>query len=84
MAATERELMAARIFTRAVFPVMKVVLNDVPSMKKKFENVKAGSSSSRTTMPRRSARVWCLTTGTFSVEQGVTDNAGYHLLASRQ
>lgn len=39
--ATERELLAARLFTHAVFPVIKVLLNDDPGTKKKFENVKA-------------------------------------------
>lgn len=39
--ATPREMIASRIFFRAVFPVMKVVLQDVPAMKKKFEKVNA-------------------------------------------
>ncbi len=39
--ATETELIAARIFLRAVFPVMKVVLADVPKIGKKFEGVTA-------------------------------------------
>ena len=39
--ATRTELMAARIYLQAVFPVMKVVLADDPAMKKKFEGVTA-------------------------------------------
>ena len=39
--ATERELLAARIYLRAVFPVMKVVLSDVPAMQKRFAGVTA-------------------------------------------
>ena len=39
--ATERELLASRLFTRAVFPVMKVILNDDPKMKEKFKEVEA-------------------------------------------
>lgn len=39
--ATQMELMAARIYLRAVFPVMKVMLADDPAMKKKFEGVTA-------------------------------------------
>ncbi len=39
--ATATELITARIFLRAVFPVMKVVLADVPKMGKKFEGVTA-------------------------------------------
>ena len=36
---TARELLAARLFLRAVLPVMKVVLTDDPKMRKKFEGV---------------------------------------------
>ncbi len=39
--ATERELLAARLFTHAVFPIMKVILADDPKMKAKFSDVKA-------------------------------------------
>ncbi|MFZ5569514.1 MAG: hypothetical protein ACOZF0_03860 [Thermodesulfobacteriota bacterium] len=39
--ATPTELMSARIFLRALFPVMKVVLSDDPAMKRKFEGVTA-------------------------------------------
>jgi len=39
--ATERELLAARLFTYAVFPVIKVLLNDDPGTKKKFATVVA-------------------------------------------
>ncbi len=41
MAATERELLAARIFFRAAFPVIKVILEDDPGMKKAFAKVQA-------------------------------------------
>lgn len=39
--ASERELLAARIICRAVFPVVKVLLEDDPGMKRRFENVSA-------------------------------------------
>jgi len=39
--ATEKDLITSRIILRAILPVMKVVLEDVPSMKKKFEGTKA-------------------------------------------
>jgi len=39
--ATEKDLLVARIFLRALFPVMKVPLNDDPKMKKKFKGVTA-------------------------------------------
>ncbi len=38
---TERELLAARLFTRAVFPVIKVILQDDPKMAAKFRDVTA-------------------------------------------
>ncbi|MBN2360895.1 MAG: hypothetical protein JXR83_15675 [Deltaproteobacteria bacterium] len=41
MAATERELLTARIFMRAAFPVMKVVLEDLPSIGNRFRGVSA-------------------------------------------
>jgi len=39
--ATEKELLTARLFFRAVFPIIKVILNDDPGMNKKFKDVKA-------------------------------------------
>ncbi len=39
--ATERDLLTARLFLRALFPVMKVVLSDVPKMKNRFKDVTA-------------------------------------------
>jgi len=39
--ATERELLTARLFFRAVFPIIRVILEDDPKMKHKFRNVKA-------------------------------------------
>ena len=35
------ELLKARIFLRALFPVMKVALNDDPNMKKRFDGINA-------------------------------------------
>jgi len=37
----DQELMTARLFFRAAFPVMKVVLQDDPAIRKSWENVKA-------------------------------------------
>lgn len=39
--ATTKDLITSRIILRAILPVMKVVLEDIPSMKKKFEGVRA-------------------------------------------
>ena len=41
MGASEKDIMTARLFFRAAFPVMKVPLNDDPKIKKAFENEKA-------------------------------------------
>ena len=41
MAATQQELMTARLFFNAAFPVMQVVLDDDPKMHKKFKGVRA-------------------------------------------
>ncbi len=39
--ATERELLTARLFFRAVFPIIKVILSDDPKINNSFKNVKA-------------------------------------------
>ena len=39
--ATERELLTARLFFRAVFPIIKVILHDDPKMNNKFKDVNA-------------------------------------------
>ncbi len=41
MGASEKDIMTARLFFRAAFPVMKVPLNDDPKIKKLFESEKA-------------------------------------------
>lgn len=38
---TERELLTARLFLQALFPVMKIVLSDVPKMNSRFKDVTA-------------------------------------------
>lgn len=40
MAASDKDIMTARLFFRAAFPVMKVPLNDDPKLKKLFANEK--------------------------------------------
>ncbi len=75
MAATEKELMAARIFMRAVFPVIKVMLSDVPSMKKKFENVKARVQFVADNDGEKIGACLVFDNGDFSVEQGVGESA---------
>jgi len=41
MGASEKDIMTARLFFRAAFPVMTVPLNDDPKIRKLFESVKA-------------------------------------------
>jgi hypothetical protein len=41
MAATPQDIITAKLFFNAAFPVMKVVLEDDPAMKAKFQDVKA-------------------------------------------
>ncbi len=41
MAATDRELLAARIYLRAVLPVMKIMIEDVPGIREKFSDTTA-------------------------------------------
>ncbi len=41
MPTTDEELMTAKLFMGAAFPVMQVVLDDDPKMKEKFKNVRA-------------------------------------------
>ena len=74
MAATEKELMAARIFLRAVFPVMKVVLSDVPSMKAKFSDVQARVQFIANNDGERIGAHLVFDRGEFSVVQGICDN----------
>ena len=38
MGASEKDIMTARLFFRAAFPVMKVPLNDDPKIRKLFES----------------------------------------------
>jgi len=72
--ATERELLAARLFTHAVFPVIRVILNDDPKIDKRFMHVsatvqftakdKAGDIGARLVFDK----------GEFRVEQGIYEN----------
>ncbi len=72
--ATERELLAARIFLRAVLPIIKVVLQDVPKMKKKFEKVTAKVQFVADNDGEPVGAHLVFDNGEFRVEQGVCDN----------
>ncbi len=72
--ATERDLLAARLFTHAVFPVIKVILNDDPAMKNRFRDVSA-SVQFRAKNEGGDIGAWLyFDKGDFRVEQGMCDN----------
>jgi len=72
--ATERELLAARLFTHAVFPVMKVILNDDPKMKEKFSDVTANVQF-RAKDTAGDIGAWLVfDRGEFRVEQGICES----------
>lgn len=69
--ATERELLASRIFLRAVLPVIKVVLEDVPAMKRKFERVTAKVQFTAQDPNGPVGACLVFDHGSFQVEQGI-------------
>jgi hypothetical protein len=69
--ASERELLAARIFLRAVLPVIKVLLEDDPAVKKRFENVRAKVQFTAGSEGERIGAFLVFEKGAFSVEQDV-------------
>jgi len=72
--ATATELMTARIFLRAVFPVMKVVLADVPKMGKKFEGVTAKIQFTAKDPEGDIGAYLNFTNGELEIVQGISDN----------
>lgn len=72
--ATERELLTARIFLRALFPVMKVVLSDVPSMKKKFEGMTAKIQFAAKNGSGELGAYLDFKNGELEIMQGICDN----------
>jgi hypothetical protein len=74
MPATERELLAARIFMRAVFPVVKVVIEDVPAMKKRFEGVQAKVLFAAKNADERIGATLVFDESGFRVEHSLCDN----------
>jgi hypothetical protein len=72
--ATERELLAARLFTHAVFPVMKGILNDDPKMKQKFSDVEANVQF-RAKDTAGDIGAWLVfNKGEFTVQQGICES----------
>ena len=72
--ATERDILAARLFTHAVFPVIRVILNDDPNMNKRFRNVKANVQFTAKDEAGDIGARLIFDKGEFSVEQGIYEN----------
>ena len=74
MGASEQDIMTARLFFRAAFPVMKVPLNDDPKMKKAFENVKANIQFSAANGQDKIGAYLTFDNGEFTATEGFCDN----------
>lgn len=72
--ATEKDLITSRIILRAILPVMKVVLEDVPSMKKKFKGVKAKVLFRTTEDGKDIGACLIFNDGDFKVDPGICDD----------
>lgn len=72
--ATERELLAARLFFRAVFPIIKVILQDDPKMKQKFKDVKAEIQFIARDDKDPVGAYLVFNNGEFNVEYGISNN----------
>jgi hypothetical protein len=68
---TERELLAARIFLRAVLPVIKVLLEDDSAVKKKFGDVSAKIQFAAGPDGNKTGAALVFDKGAFRVEQGI-------------
>jgi hypothetical protein len=73
MGASNYELLSARMFFRAVFPVMKVVLNDDPKMKKKFQKVTSKVQISAMNDDEKIGAYLVFDKGDFMVKQGIVE-----------
>lgn len=69
--ATERQMLAARIILRAVLPVSKVVIDQVPSMKKKFQGVSAKFQIAAKNGSDEIGAHFIFTDGSLEVVQGI-------------
>lgn len=72
--ATDRELLAARLFFKAVFPIIKVILQDDPKMNRKFQDVKAEIQFTAKD-EKGPVGAWLIfNNGEFSVDYGICRN----------
>jgi hypothetical protein len=72
--ATQRELLAARIFLRAVLPVIKVLLTEDPAFKKRFAKVNAKVQFLAKNEPADVGACLVFENGDFRVEQGICNS----------
>lgn len=68
------ELLSARLFFRAVFPVIKVLLNDDQKIKKKFRNVTAKVQISAMNDSEIIGACLIFNKGEFCINQGIEEN----------
>ncbi len=71
---TERDLLASKIILRAIFPVMKVVVNDDPKFKKKFSGLSAKIQFVGKYNGEDMGAALVFNNGALEIEQGVLDN----------
>jgi len=71
---TEKELLAARVFFRAVFPVIKVLLEEDPKFARKFAGVTANIQIQAKNAPEDLATYFKFVDGVFEVVPGLAEN----------
>ncbi len=78
--ATENELLTSRIILRAMLPVMKLIVEDDPKMRKRFEGVSARIQFSADNNGEKIGAYLVFDNGKLEVEQGICDNPtiGFH------
>ncbi len=72
--ATENELLTSRIILRAMLPVMKLIVEDDPKMRKRFEGVSARIQFSADNNGEKIGAYLVFDNGKLEVEQGICDN----------
>ncbi|PKL35103.1 MAG: hypothetical protein CVV44_23055 [Spirochaetae bacterium HGW-Spirochaetae-1] len=72
--ATERDLLASQIILKAVLPVAKVVIEEVPAMKKKFQGVNATFQIQAKNGDENIGAYFKFTDGELEIVQGVHGN----------
>lgn len=73
MGTAEQDILIARLFFRAAFPVMKVPLNDDPKMKKLFANQKATVQFSANNGSEKIGAYLTFDNGNFTATEGIAE-----------